>query len=348
MKLSSRCIPYGDLPYEDISSATRTVAKLFERCPYIPLLSKLEPDNSILKRTLSNIPRVGVMQSGKVVLKPEEKYEHELKLLDKAYNSPKMENLSYFGFESAFLEKFLQMIKKFKSPNACVNLIGPFTLLNSVQDSADELMLIDKTYRKLFIQAVSVKALWIIDKIKEYSPDTAPIIILEEPSLNKIGDLKRENEDITVDMIVSMFARVVEKIKSAGGAVCVQSFDKCDWQIPIKAGVDMISFDAYNNPSNLTIIPETVTDFIQQGGKINWAIVPTTSEAMVKSLNIDFLIKRLIGTLDGLVMSGVPHKYVYNSAVVSIQGNTRELPLIFAEKSMILANQLAKKIPVIT
>ena len=103
MKLSSRCIPNGDLPYEDINIATRTVAKLFEKFPYIPLLPKLEPNESILKRTLSNIPRIAITQSGKVAIKPEDKYERELKLLDKAFNSPKKENLSYFGFESLFL-----------------------------------------------------------------------------------------------------------------------------------------------------------------------------------------------------------------------------------------------------
>ena len=348
MKLGSRCIPCGDLPYENINSATRTVAKLYEKCPYIPLLPKLDVNDSILKRTLSNIPRLAVTQSGKIAIKSEESYEHELKLLDKAFNSPKRENLRYFGFDAVFLEKFLQMINKFKSPNACVNLMGPFTLLHTLQDAASEQMVADKTFRKLIIQAVSVKALWIIDKIKEYNPNTVPIIMFEEPVLNKIGDLKRENAEVTIDLIVSLFSKVFEKIKQEGGAVGFQSFDKCDWQIPIKAGVVIISFDAYNNPSNLTIIPETITDFIQHGGKINWAIVPTTSESIVKSLNIDYITKRLLGTLDGLAISGVPHKYVYNSAVVSVQGNPKDLPLIFAEKTMILATQLSKKIPVIT
>ena len=31
--------------------------------------------------------------------------------------------------------------------------------------------------------------------------------------------------------------------------------------VKIKAGVDMISFDAYNNPNNLCIIPDVIIDF---------------------------------------------------------------------------------------
>ena len=43
-------------------------------------------------------------------------------------------------------------------PNAVVNLLGPFSISQILINAAEEEMLIDKTYRKLFIQAVCVKA----------------------------------------------------------------------------------------------------------------------------------------------------------------------------------------------
>lgn len=349
MKLTSRCIPLGMLPYETIDSATRAMAKLFDKMPYIPVLPKIDSKDSIKRRTLQNIPGIVLNDSGNIILKPVGKsYEEALKRLDRAFNSPNKENLQEFGFDCVFLEKFLQIIKKFKSPNACVNLLGPFTISQILQSAADAQTIADKSYRKLFIQAVCVKALWIIDKIREYCPDTVPIIILEEPMLGKLGEIKRENEDVTVELVTNMFSKVIEKIKEYGAAVCVQSMEKCDWQVPINAGADMISFDAYNNPNNLNIIPETIIDFVSRGGKINWAIVPVISEAIVKSLNAEYLKKRFFATLDGLVMAGVPEKFVYNSALVSTQGDSSKLPLIFAEKAVILSTQLAKKIPFIS
>jgi len=348
MKLSTRCIPNGALPYENISTITRMAAKLFEKIPYIPVLPKIGGKDSILRRTVSNIPGIKITESDKVVFRVSEKDEEEMKLLDKAFISPKKESLEHFGFEAEFLEKFLQMIKKFKSPNACVNILGPFTLSQLLLGNADIQMMADKNYRKIVIQAVAVKAMWIIDKIKEYCPQTEVLIMLDEPMLGKFGDVQRQSDSVTFELVTTMLARVVEKIKAQGGMVGVQCMEKCNWQIPIKAGVDLISFDAYNNPNNLCIIPETIIDFISRGGKICWCIVPVMNESIVKSLNVEYLKKRLLSTFDGLALAGVPANFVYNSSFVSVQGNLDHLPLIFAEKALILATQLSSKIPVLS
>lgn len=346
MKLSTRCFPPGALPYENIESTTRMVAKLYEKCPFLPELPKIEPGNNIKTRTFINIPGVDI-EEGKIQLRTyADNYKQKLSLLDKAFNKPGKNYIDSFGFDSVFLEKYLQIIKKFKSPHAYINLLGPFTVSQILRDVAKEQMLSEKGFRKLFIQSVSVKALWMINKIKDFCPTTVPIVILEEPLLGHLGSLKREDEDITVDLVVNMLERVIETIKSAGAVCAVQCMEKCDWQVPINAGVDIISFDAYNNPNNLCIIPEQITDFLAHGGKINWGIVPMTTEALVKGLNIDYVLNRLIATMEGLILAGVPEKLVYNTALVSVHGDVNKLPVIFAEKAIILSTQLAKRIPI--
>ena len=348
MKLYSRCIPNGSLPYESIEATTRMAAKLFEKIPYIPFMPKINNKDNILRRTISNIPGINITENDKIAFRPSEKTEKKLKLLDKAFISPTKENLAEFGFEAPFLEKFLQMNKKFKSPNACVNLLGPFTLSQYLLENADIQLLADKNYRKIVIQSISVKAMWVIDKIREYNPQAEVLIILEEPLMGKFGDVQRQSEIVTLELITTLLTRVIEKIKSYGGIVGIQCMEKCNWQIPINAGADLISFDAYNNPNNLNIIPETIIDFISKGGKICWCIVPVMKESIVKSLNVEYLKTRLLTTFDGLVLAGVPANFVYNSSFVSVQGNLDNLPLIFGEKALILATQLSKKIPVLS
>lgn len=347
MKLATRCIPLGTLPYDSIESTTRMAAKLFSKLPFLPVLPKVSEEDSVVNYTLEGIPGVKI-KDGEIVLKTSStSYKQAMAKLDKAFNNPDSCNLEHFSIKAAFMEKYFQMIKKFKSPNAVINLLGPFTISQILNSIAEEQILADKSYRKLFIQAVCVKALWVIEKIKEVNPNTVPIIMLEEPRLGQLGVLKRENEEITSELVVAMFTRVVEKIKEAGAIVGVQCFEKCDWQVPISAGVDIISFDAYNNPNNLCIIPEQISEFIERGGKINWGIVPVMTESIVKELNIDYLSSRLFSTMQGLILAGVPAKNVYDSALVSIQGNVDKLPIIFAEKAIILSTQLAQKIPVV-
>lgn len=345
MKLNSRCFPSGALAYSDLDPTVRMVAKLFEKTPYLPFLPNITPEDTILKRTLGNIP--GVALNGKKVIFQlgSDKYKQALADLEKACNNPTKGLLEPYAIESVFMEKFECLIRKFKSTEACVNILGPFTLSQILMAAADEQMPADKSFKKLFIQAVCVKALWAINKIKEISKSTIPIIVLEEPMLAKLGNIKRVNEDITVDYVTGMLAKVVEKIQPTGALLAVQCFDKCDWKIPINAGIDIISFDAYNNPNNLCIIPEHITNFLERGGKINWGIVPTKNESIVKNINLDLIEKRFLNTLEGLVLAGVPRPLVYNSALVSLQGDVDKLPIIFAEKALILATQLSKKIP---
>ncbi len=345
MKLATRCIPLGSLPYDSIEPTTRMMAKFFEKLPYVAVLPQISSKDNITTRTLENIPGIKIENSKVKIKIASNHYKQRMSKLEKAFNHPTLENLEPFAIDSPFLEKYLQIIKKFESPSAVINLLGSFTVSQILENVAEEEMLVDKTYRKLFIQAICVKALWIIEKIREISPNTKPLIILEEPSLGSLGDIKRENEEITIDLVTALISKVVDKLHDAGAYVGIQCLEKCDWKIPINAGVDMISFDAYNNPNNLCIIPEQVIEFIERGGKINWGIVPVHNESIVKSLNIDIVANRLFTTMEGLILSGVPEKYVYNSAFVSIQGDVKNLPIIFAEKAIILANQLSKRIP---
>ena len=345
MKLATRSFPAGALAYTNIDPVTKMQAKLFEKNPFLAFLPNIKENDSAITRTLGNIP--GIKIKGKqIILKTgTDEYKKMISKLDKAFVGDS-KNIDEFAIESPFMEKFLQLIKKFKSPNAYVNLLGPFSLSQMLTFAAEEQILADKSYRKLFIQLICVKALWAIKSIKEISPETVPIIVLEEPLLGQFGNIKRENDDVTVELVTNLLTRVIEKIKSAGAIVAIESMEKCDWKIPINAGVDIISFDAYNNPNNLSIIPETIVEFISRGGKINWAIVPVMTETIVKDLHVDIVEKRLFATMDGLILSGVPADFVYKSSLVSIQGNVDKLPVIFAEKAVMVATQLANRISV--
>lgn len=344
-KISFKCLPVGDLPYEDNSITTKMMVKLFESSPFLAMLPKASEKENLISRTLENLPGISIKDK-KVLFDDRSKtFKQELVNLDIAFNTSSKENLEKYKIDSFFLPKYLQILKRIKPKETIVNLMGPFTFSQMLENEDGVQVLADKCYRKLVIQAIAVKAIWLINQIKEYSPETKTIIMLEDPKLSRFGDVKRENEDVTREVVINMYSKVIQKIKENGGLVGVQCFEKCDWQIPIEAGVDIISFDAYNNPNNLNIIAEKINNFLVGGGRINWAIVPVMNEFTVKSLTIDYLHKRFVNTVEGLVMAGASERLTYSRSLVSIQGNINELPVIFAEKALMLAVQLAKKIP---
>ncbi len=344
-KFLLKCLPTGSLPYEDNSLAIKMMLKLFEHSPYLPLLPNLSAQDNIVDVTLGHMPGVGLKEKRYFLTSNIENFKQISLYLDSVYNEPTAEKLELFQIDTAFIHKYLQILERIKPAETVVNLLGPFSMSQTLNYKSGAQILADKMFRKFIIQSLSAKALWLISEIKAVSPETTPIIILEEPLLYKIGDVKRNNEEITKDVIVNMFAKIIQKIKEYHGLVGIQCFEKCDWQIPIEAGADIISFDAYNNPNNLTIIAEKINDYLAGGGRINWGIVPVMTEALVKSLTIDQVYDRFANTIENLVVAGVSERLAYNRAMVSINGDVNKLPLIFAEKALMLSAQLAKRIP---
>ena len=192
---------------------------------------------------------------------------------------------------------------------------------------------------------MSVKALWIIKKIQECSPKTLPIIIFDEPSLYKFGATCRYCEQITTATLINLYTKIIQKIKENNCKIGIQSFEKCNWNIPIEAGVDIISFDAYKNPNNLHVVAERLNTFLANGGIINWAICPTNNETLVKELTTDKLQNMFNKLAYSLIDTGVSEKLVFNNSTVSTQGKVEQLPIVYSEKTLILVSQLAKKIP---
>lgn len=344
MKISFKCLPVGSLPYDNISYAVKMMMKLFEKSPFLPLMPMVNPEDTLLNRTIEGIPGIHVRPKKIIIKTSGDAFKQDFLTLDKAFSSPDMDILEQFKIKSCFMEKFLLMMERLKPAETVVNLYGPFSLLQKLENKEIPDIIADKSCRKLVIEAICAKALWMIGMIKAYSPDTLPIIMLEEPMLHKVGDVRRQNEEITREMIVNIFAKVTQKIKEYQGAVGIQCFEKCDWTISIEAGADIISFNAYNHPNNINILPETITNYLAGGGRINWAIVPVMNEATVKALNIDSVCTRFEKTVEGLVAAGVSERLIYSRAMVSVQGNLNDLPVIFAEKAMILSTQLAKRV----
>ena len=211
-----------------------------------------------------------------------------------------------------FLENLLQIVEKVKPKHAVINLLGAFTLSQYLKREELPELITDRVGRKFLVQALCLKSLWLVNKIKEISPNTVPIVIFEEPTFNNFGTLRRSNEEVDKDQVVLIYAKITEKLHESGAMVCVQCFEKCDWQIPIEAGVDIISFDAYSNPNNIAIFSDKINDFLANGGYVNWGIVPVKTESMIKSLTIDKLYSRFTGAVENTISEGVSAKLAYN------------------------------------
>ena len=348
MKLNFRNFPYGSLPYDNIQLCKQLMLRLYENIPYLAELPLIDKNDNIKVKTFENIPCV-TLKDGKFLL-PEctnEKFILSISQLEQACNSDNPEDYTPYGSNGTpYSNIYYEMLKRLKPEYTIINLLGPFSFANMVFNKNATVLLTDRAYRKYIVQAITVKALWYISKIKEASPETKPIIMFEEDLLYKYGTLKRTNEEINKETIITLFSKIFTKVQKSGGVVAVQSLEKCNWQLVFETeGVNIISFAAYNNPNNLNIISDAVNRFLSKGGYINWAIVPVTSEIAIKGLNLDTAYNRLINTMESLISEGVSADLIYKQATVSVQGHMSQLPILFAEKALMLTDKISKKLP---
>lgn len=344
MKLELKNFPNFCLPYDDVSLCRRMMVRLYEKISFCAELPNLESKDTTLSRTIENIPIISIRNGFYELNTENDTARKYIPQLDRIYNDESLSELDKFKFTRApYYDSFKNLIELNRADYAVIKFIGVFSLLNMMTNSGPDLIT-DKLARKLLIQIVSLKAAWAVKQIKTLSKKVVPIILFDEPMLYKFGTLKRKNPDITNELIISTFAKVFTKIKSLGGVVGVNSSEKCNWQLVTEANADFISFDAYNNPNNLNIIAEEINDFLSKGGFINWAIIPTINENTVKQVTVDYIEKRLFRAMDELASNGVHRDLLYRNSTVSTNGNLSHLDVFFAEKALMLSNQISKRL----
>ena len=345
MNLNFKNLPVGSLPYEDIQLCKKMMLRLYEKIPFLPELPLIDPNDEVFHRTINNFPGIKFVDNKLLITDNNIDDIYQIvNLMDKIYNSEAPYDIDMFSSDTPFFYMYNAILKRIKPKFTVVNLVGPFTLANSIFN-VNATVVLNNLYKDFIVYLITIKALWFINKIKESSPDTKPLIIFDERLLYRFGTLKRTNDNITEDTVISLFNRVFSKLRKEGAYIGVQSFEKCNWQLLFDADcVDMISIDAYQNPSNLNILAKSVNKFLAKGGYINWGIVPVTNEKVIRSLNINNIQERFLSTLDNLSAEGVSMDLLLNNSTVSVQGDLSKYPLIFAEKALIIANKLSAQL----
>ena len=346
MQLDFRNLPIVNLPYDEVHLCKQMMLRLYENIPFLAELPNIDSNDCTIFNTIQNIP--GIRYENKKLLidsNTTSSFFKALQSLDIVFNTDDASILDEYYSDSPFFTMYTEMIKRIKPKYTIVKLLGPFSLADTIFNVNTSNIIKEKSYRKYIVEAIGTKALWYINKIKSISPNTKLILLFDEPLLYKFGTLKRTDNTIPKEVIVSLFTKLYQKIQKSGGLVGIQSFSKCNWQLVLESKVNLISIDAYNNPNCLNLVTEELRHFLARGGYINWAIVPTNTEKSIKALNIDFVNKIFTKAIEGLSAEGVSLDLLYKHCTISALGNLANIPVLFAEKALIITNHLSKKIP---
>ncbi|MGB9885530.1 MAG: hypothetical protein ACPLPT_00460 [Moorellales bacterium] len=130
--------------------------------------------------------------------------------------------------------------------------------------------------RDLLVKSLAQGASWQARKLaRECGRPVA--IFVDDPAVGSWGTslyvgLERE-------MIVSDLAHIAAAVREAGALAGVHCCAGVDWSIPLAAGFDLLSFDAYGYFEQLLPYASELAGFLNRGGILAWGLAPTSPQA---------------------------------------------------------------------
>lgn len=342
--LKLNCLAIGSLPHTDINSAMALVESCFTNIPFWPQLAKKSKNEDMIIQFLENMPSFFM---GKDFLDTEydeffEDLEQFFMDYEEISDNINSDVLDKYGISSEFsstFSEFIKLIEKNKPDFVKGHITGPFTLSTTLVDKEGKCAFYDETLREIILKTLTLKALWQIKQIKSANPQTVPIIFIDEPSISQLGTSAFVS--ISEDDVISLFKEISDAIKAAGGLSAIHCCGKCDWSVPISAGVNIINLDAYSFAQNLSLFHNEVESFLKNGGKIAWGVVPTLDKEALENADIEILIQKFTDAVGYLTKKGIDEKLIIDNSLISPSCGAGSLSENLAEKAMNLTKNLS-------
>lgn len=343
-ELSLECLAIGSLPHNNLEKAMDIVKSNFTNIPFWPQLVKINKNEDMIVQFLENMPSFFI-DGDKTYLETEsEKFFEDIEqfLMDyeEIISDIKCDTIEKYAinYSSAF-PKFLEIIRDVKPKYAKGQIVGPFTLGTTLVDKDGRCAFYDDTLKDIIVKTLTIKALWQIKKIKEAFSETTPIIFIDEPSISQLGTSAFIS--VSANEITDILKEMSDIIKQNGALSAVHCCGKCDWSIPIFAGVNIINFDAYSYSENMSLYSGVLKPFLENGGKIAWGIVPTLDADALSKISLEDLVKVFEKALNYLTKNGIDEKIIIENSLISPSCGAGSLSEELAEKAMNLTRELS-------
>lgn len=349
LDLKLECLAIGSLPHKDVKSAMEVVKTNFSRIPFFPQIARFNKNEDMIVQLLENFP--GLINDGeKIYLENEsdeffEQLETFFMDYEEILEEPDSETLEKYAITqnySSTFRPFIEIVKKTKPKYAKGQICGPFTLATTLVDKNGRCAFYDETLREIIVKMLTLKALWQIKQIKKASPDTTPIIFLDEPSASQLGT----SAFITIskEEVVQVIKEVSDIIKENVALSAIHCCGKCDWTLPIDCEIDMLNLDGYAFAQNLSLFSNELKPFLQKGGKIVWGVVPTLDKDALDAADLDIIIQKFDEAIDYLVKKGVDKSVLLDNSMVSTSCGAGSLSIEQSEKAMNLVQELSLRL----
>ncbi len=347
LKLES--IAIGSMPHKNIEEAFSVVAETFEVIPFWPQMVKVSKNEDMVIQFTEGMPS---FFSDKSYLDMDyEMFSEDLENFFLDYETivsgddttgEILEKYAISKQMSCSFPDLLDYIQNNRPNYAKGQIVGPFTLSTTLVDKDGKCAIYDDTLKEIIIKTLTIKALWQIKKMKDANPNITPIIFIDEPSISQLGTSAYVS--VSENEVLNMIKEVSDIIKSTGAMSAIHCCGKCDWKIPVQSGVNMLNLDAYSYAQNLSVYSKSVNQFLNNGGKIVWGVIPTLEKTALEKANTDIIEKHFDNAVKYLTNKGNNEKLIIDNSLVSTSCGAGSLTVELANKAFNLTKEISHRL----
>ncbi|MFC2160527.1 hypothetical protein ACFLRW_06750 [Acidobacteriota bacterium] len=344
MTFSPKCLATGIGSFPDLNAGTACdlILGSLPEIPLWPQLSNADFREQMEIQYSEGFPRVVLDEvKKKMIIDTSGDPTSEL---EEFYENLVMENLDYFQISPEFSRGLYAMEEKLKDslPSSLLyfkhQVTGPITFGLATVDENKRALYYNDVFRDVVVKGITMKARWLL---KRFDPlGFKQICFVDEPILSAFGSSTYVS--VQKAEVVELLNEVVRAIHQEGALVGTHCCGNTEWPILIDAGMDIISFDAYEFGDTISYYPEQVKSFLEKGGVIAWGIVPTSEIILKETTNS--LKAKLEERIHHLSAKGVDKDLIWNQCLLTPSCGTGSLSVELSNKIFKELSLLSQKL----
>ncbi|MFQ6069816.1 MAG: hypothetical protein ACE5LC_04740 [Candidatus Aminicenantales bacterium] len=320
----------GSFPHSDAASACDLILETIPEIPVWPQLSQRDFREQMEIQYCEGMPCV-VLDEGKqrMYFSTGGEITSELEIF---YQKIVDNELQYFKISSEFSQGIYEMKKRLEQKKASEikflksQVTGPVTFGLAIVDENKQAIYYNDIFRDVVVKTLVMKTLWLLETFQPLG--LKQICFIDEPILSAFGSSTYVSVQRTD--VVSHIHELVEAVHSREALAGAHCCGNTEWPLLIEAGVDVISFDAYEFGSTISYYPEEIKGFLEKGGIIAWGIVPTSKK--IEDETPESLAKKLEKEMENLAGKGLDLALIREKCLLTPSCGTGSLSIELSEK----------------
>jgi hypothetical protein len=206
-----------------------------------------------------------------------------------------------------------------KLPFVKCQVTGPCSFALTIVDEKKRAIYYNEEFRDMIAKTLAMICRWQVQMFKPFAEQV--ICFIDEPILSAFGSSTYVS--VRRDDVIQLLKDMVDAVHADGGIAGMHCCGNTEWSIPIDAGVDIISFDAFQYGETIAMYAKAVNNFLAKGGALAWGIVPTST--LICEQTVEGLALRLEGMMDHLASKGAEKRLIADQSLLTPSCGTGSL-----------------------